>query len=372
MVRAGVLLAGVIVLVAAWSAGSRLEERAREAASAAVPPARLMERLAPGERGIGAIRLYDSGGAELIYSNRIDGVWRCLTTTGAVVDLRIMNRLFDKMLTAPVRIRSDRPADPGAYGVGLDQTPVIALYPRAGDGERAEDLPALLEIEIGHALADEDQTFLRVVGETAVLVLEADLDAELRTPAPGIPPLVDPHLVPASWPGAGGAPRQVQVRPRTGPAFDLLRIDAGDEGDPTESGSRWVVRHPDGREVPAMSIAAMAYSMYLLRTPIVAVVDPMRVGDHGLGGEGVSRLLVEGVGGAVLEVRIGEMQNWGLPAWTSFGRSLLALDPAMESVLFPDPALLTEEGRESPWLRLLNAARPPDLPWRFGPNVQGR
>jgi len=322
---------------------------------------RFLDEVRADDRAVGAIRLMDAAGTDLVFTNRVDGIWRCLPAYGALVDLRRMERLFDRLLTAPAFVRSVAPADPSVYGLGLDETLVVSMHPVGGEGQRWEDDPPLLELEIGYPIPQEEQVFVRRVGERTVYVLEADPWPDMVPPARGVPPLVDAFLMPAAWPGTNVLPRRVMIAAEDG---GRLLLSRGED-------DRWSVTEAGMEPRPGLSMPIITYLSLLMRTEIAGLPDPAGAAAYGLDDPSV-RIVIETDEFQPVEIRFGTIQAWGRPVYNSFVRGLVSLDPEIAEILLPsDPAPFVEEGHPNPWYRLLDRQPAQEPPWRWGA-VRGR
>jgi len=317
---------------------------------------RFIDTVRGSEQTIGAIRLMDAAGTDLVYTNRFDGIWRCIPAHGAMVDLRRMERLFDRLLTAPAFVRSHAPRDPTVFGLGLDDTVVVSMHAVGSEEQAWEDEPPILELEIGLPLPDEEQVFVRVVGERTVYVLESDPWPDLLPAARGLPPLVDGRLMPAVWPGSGAPPRRALIVTGEDDRILLSR----------ESDDRWTVTESGGGTRPGLSLPIMTYLSLLQRAPVIGLPDPARAEHMGLNDPSF-RVVLEFDDLPVVELRFGIIQSWGQPVHNSFVRGIVAIDPELADVLLPsDPAPFVEEGHPNPWFRLLERLPQAEPPWRWG------
>ena len=322
---------------------------------------RLLADLMPEPLRLTEVRITNTQGHELAFANGVDGMWRCDSLNGAPANVSELDRFVGTMLTAEGFIRSTESSRARAYGLDGPTALRVTLH-----GPGAIEVPGsdvLLTVDIGHGLAEADQCFVRAAhgsGEDAIWVLDSDLRSLLLTPGGSgtatTPPLVDPNIIPAVWPGHGKLPNRIEIVRDGHPRLSLLRRDIAPtavEGRPGEGPSfSWTLTDETGDGQPIDPGVTMSYVSYLMRAPFLTVVDVPTA--SGLVWDSPpARVLLHPEEGPGLELRVLDPQPWGVPVYNSFTRVVYAVSPDVAGLLAPNREQLGSGAAQSAWMQQL-------------------
>ena len=209
-----------------------------------------------------------------------------------------------------------------------------------------------MTFELGRSLPGRDACFVRRVGEPRVWLLESDPRLRLDAPsAAGLPPLLDPHVVPAAWPGWQAGLARVDVRVDGEPRFVLeKRVPPPDAtADPRQRPSFLWVLDPGLSERVAASLQSTAYTLFLSRIPYTDVLGPRDREALGLANP-VATLELTAADGAVLALAVGRaLPDGRLPVWNGFTNRPYLLANDVAGLLVPPREAFTTTGEENPW-----------------------
>jgi len=304
------------------------------------------------------VHLYDGAGRRIDYVRETDGLWRCLSAHGALADPARINRLLSRTLGGGGMVRTSDPDQAMRYGLGAPTTLRLVLHRAVAQDDAPIDddaapqreervLEVVLDLEIGLALRDADQTFVRIAGEEEIIAMEADIRRELRPDGPGGLPMIETHIVPTEWPGLNFLPRQIIIlRPGQLP-MELRREDVLDEGGEVTRW-RWLVRAGDGEFEAAHDALPMLYVAFLSRARLIGIVGPEAI--DGLGLEApMGRILIGTDFTEPMELRLAPMQEWGTPVYGSFARTVAVVPNEVARLMLPGPELFDPQMPENPW-----------------------
>ena len=347
-----------IMVIGAFLIDRTLSQRRDESRQAGATPRRLAD-LMPELPQLTEVRVTNGQGHELAFSNGVDGMWRCISLNGAPASVNGLQQFVTTMLTAEGFVRSTEPSLAREYGVEGPTALRVTLH---GPGAiKAAGSDVLLTVDIGNGLAEADQCFARpVLGseEEGIWVLDSDLRSLLAPPGgPGavtVPPLVDPKIIPAVWPGHQGLPRRIDIVRDGHPSLRLLRHDheppAAKEGVGDGPPWSWTLNDETGDSHPIEMEVAMSYVMHLLGAPFSGVVDGETATGLALDKPRV-RVLLHPDEGPALELRVLDAQPWGVPVFNSFTRVVYAVSPDVADLMAPDKEELGRGAAENPWMR---------------------
>lgn len=348
MRRRLLLAALACAALVAWNLA--LESRAVERRSARGRVGRVL----PAERRQGlpvaALRLEAAGGERWTYVRRA-GRWSGLSFPG-VCDGAAIEGLIAGLLEARGLVVSEDTAEAPAYGIAAPQTLVVSLCGPRAQGDPGGDV--LEAFEIGSSVPARETSFLRRRGERAIWSLDADLRAPLlRRGRPGLPPLLEPCVVPQAWPGWREGLARVRVERSGAPSFVLERRSVEVTPEELGRGQRpwsWTVVGDQGETEAAP--AADAFAGFLPRAPWSDVLDPA----SGAGAPPRARLVLEGAQGAALELLFGAPTAAGTPLEVPAFESLVLVTPEVEALLLPAVEALTSPEEDDPWSAFLRSA----------------
>ena len=276
IVRILVLL-GTVVLLVALNRGvetTRGEERTARLA---------VQRLLPEEQRaelrvalIGIERGGADGSPERLLYARSKGVWRCETFYRIHAREDLIVDLLDAVAAAEAVPHSADPAHPERYGLDTERTLTLRFY---GPGfKQREDRDLRYTLEVGDSIPGAAGSWVRRPGSHAVLALNTDLRSRIEwAGGTGLPPMLDPYVVPATWEREAESLHAVLVERRDGQSFELAVVYASPKerqagADPFE----WRLRY-GATDVALHPFLGMGYSLFLMRTPYAGVVRPAQL-----------------------------------------------------------------------------------------------
>jgi len=303
------------------------------------------ERERVGEN-VAAVKLLQPGAPEPLVFARVRGEWRCLSLASAPASTRAIQAVVDALFAARgltlVRITADESAERDAtYGLATGDRFEVSFH--GTQVLSAPDADTLLAVQIGREEAGRDRSFARVTGRSTIFALDRDLRSLLASdPRTGLPALLDPHVVPASWSTRARGPRRIRVERLGAPAYELELDDERwflVEGDGIESGRR--------RE--CHRLLARGYTLFLARTPFVAVLPKDAARTSGLDSpRGIVRITP--VEGDELLLTLGDATAPGVIAIeNSETGNVFAIDAGIAALLLPEPDALLDPSRGNPW-----------------------
>ena len=190
------LLALALVLAEAWLAGRAGASRAAGGRVGALFTPEEAERL----RKQPALRI--EGGGELHSYGRVEGRWRCLSYHEAPADGRAVQELLEEIARAEGLVHASGTDAAPAYGINTPSTLRVSIQGPRATQDPAGDVLATLEL----GTSTPQGGFVRRKGTPEIWSIAGDLRGALeRRVAPGLPPLLEPTVVPAAWREAGGA-----------------------------------------------------------------------------------------------------------------------------------------------------------------------
>lgn len=327
---------------------------AAEARLAGMTAHRLRDALGGDTPQIAEVRLADGRGGTLTFTNMLDGLWRSPSVLGAPAAVSQLERFVDTVLDCECYVRSIRPEHAARYGLEGESALRVSFHGPGTAGRAGPKL--LLEAEIGHCLPEAGQCFVRPAGQSSVWAMECDLRSLLSAGQRGtLPPLVDPHLIPAVWPGRQSTLRRVVIT-RTGQgAIELQRHDR--EAPPQVPGRdgpswTWVLLHSAGGHLPVHQGLANSFTSFVLSVPFEGISSPEDA--VALDWKNPrARVALFPDAGEPLELRVGEPQAWGTPVYNSFARLVYILSPEAAGLLAPSAARLASDSAGDPWIALL-------------------
>ncbi len=302
-----------------------------------------------------ALRIEQTG-AQHAYG-RVAGEWRCLSLFQAPADGRALQALLDGMLAAEGFVHARTVAEAPTYGINTPTTLRVSIQ-----GPRARQDPSgdvLATLEIGLSLADHAGCFVRRRGSKEIWSIADDLRAELeRRVAPGLPPLLAPAAVPASWLEASGGTRELAFE-RGGTRTVLERRERSLDPAELRPGAlpwSWVL-DPAGEARALEPNVAEAFVGFVERLPYVRVLDPAEREPRGLATP-LARLRLTGRTGAPLELAFGLPDREGRVAlWVEASATLYELEARVFALALPAPAELTASHEQGdPWSAAQRAA----------------
>jgi hypothetical protein len=302
---------------------------------------------------VAALKLEDPARKEVfLYARAKDG-WRCPTRFGTVADEAKIKSLLDKVFSAQGIVQPRRGAEAEVYGLGPGSLLRLSLL-----GPSRE---SLLVLDIGNPLLVGSGSYVRLLGSEEVVAVDANLREELAHPdGEGLAPLLDPHLVPGSWPKGGGVQR-IQVEREDGVKFELVRREKRISPEEMKSGQLpwdWILKK-DGREEICPPGPSNGYANFLHRAPYSGLVDPRTQPQLGLD-RPAAKIILSPSEGEPLEVLLGKRGPDGsAPVLNGMTRNLFLVTGEVADLLAPSADRLTAAEPADDWNGFLRRQEPP-------------
>jgi len=356
------ILLAILMVLFYWDATlSRREADTRRSSS------QVRQLIPPGKREgklVAAIQVEEPSRKESSLYGHVRGSWRCLSLWGVMADEARIRGLLEKLFNAQGIVQSRDRARMPDYG--LDEKNVLRLSlhgPRILE-RRGRDV--LQSFDVGFPVPGGNGCYVRVSGSDEVIAIDENLREELARPEEStLPPLLDPHVIPAIWPGKAGI-RRISIEREDGEKFEIARRDKSLSPDELRAGKipwDWILRK-DGNEVTCDPLVSTAYVMFLQRAPYTALIDPRTLPDLGLdkpsarlilrspegeGQEGGSPL-----GSGALEIAIGRKGSGpgsgsGVPVENRLTQNLFEVSSEVAGLMAPRSEQLTRADRANPW-----------------------
>lgn len=346
MKRAVVVLALLVLALGVW-------ERALSAGAAKTRAgrSRVGGLLTKEEREglpIAALRV-ELGGEHWLYG-RVKGMWRCLDYREAPASPAAIQAVVDGLTKAEGVVYTADVAQSEEYGINVASTVRVALCgPHVLDDPNGD---VLIAFDVGARIPGRDGCFVRRRGTKEIWGIDSDPRTPLETrAAPGLPPLLEPGVVPSSWPGWKTGLQQVFVDLVDGTGYglerQLLEIDPSELG-PGKTPWVWML-DTGGDERRAAEGPATAFSLFLRRVPYADVLDRERRTELVLDPPHQTITLASSEGDP-LQLFVGPpLPSGGAPVWVPFSATLYLVPDAIVPLLAPEIARFAEGSEENPW-----------------------
>lgn len=356
------VLAAVLLALLAWDRGQVDRAALRRAEELRV------RRLVPDElregRPVAVVRVADGDGRAQLYG-RQQGQWRCLSWRGAPALGESLERLITELYEAQGVVLSADPARPSDYGLDVSAMRVVSLHGASMNPQDPQS-DLVVAIEVGAPVVGADGCYARVRGERAIWTIDVDPAAITGRETGPRPSLVDPALVPATWPGGSPRLRSLAVAHAGGDEFGL---EMRSREVPPEEAMRgvpsfeWLLER-GGRLEPAAMPVVIAYANHVLMAPWADVLDPALA--PALGFETPrATLTLWGGGPEPLRLSLGGRTPSGRSAVLNHvSRIVFEIDPDAERLLFPQSSDFLPTVTANPWDR---SAPAPTLPFELEP-----
>ncbi|HEX6884041.1 MAG TPA: DUF4340 domain-containing protein [Planctomycetota bacterium] len=295
------------------------------------------------------------GGGEVHAYGRVEGRWRCLSYHEAPADARAVQELLEGVAGAEGIVHASGTEAAPAYGLNTPRTLRVSIQGPRATQDPGGDVLATLEL----GTSTPQGGFVRRKGTPEIWSIASDLRAPLeRRLAPGLPPLLEPAVVPQAWLASGGV---VALTLEEGARrLELVRRDAPPDPESAGPGAlpwRWVLLE-GGAELRLDVEAGEAFLSYVTGLPYLAVEPRTARASAGLV---PPRALVtlRGREGPPLVLALGASDAAGSVAlWVEASQTLFRIAPAALALLLPSRETLTAEYPEDdPWTTALREER---------------
>lgn len=346
---------GLLLLVAvglAW-----VERRVERCEGAERQAAHRIGRLVPrAEREhweITALEVGRWGEPRLHFAKGDDGVWRCKDRYGAPADGRAIEGLVKALLDAEGVVVTRDPNEARELGIGTPSTWVVVLA--GGPGERR------IEFRLGLRTVAQRGCYVQRADEDGVWQIDTDPWGPLGLErARGRAPLLDPHLVPAYWPGSTRRIDEIRVERSDGVRYRLTLHDvpiSDEEFRQGKSPFEWRL-HLEGAESEEGAVEraerAVSYAAALFLARWKNILEPGR----SLGidfSDPAFRVTLVPREGETLELAASSepLPEGDVAVRCSVSGLVFAVDRPTARLLAPDPDLLRGSEGEDPFAPLL-------------------
>lgn len=345
MIKPVLLLACGLAVLLLWNRALEQEsttERDRRGRVQALTSAEERQALT-----IAAVRV-EGPGARYLFA-RSSGQWIALDAFGAPVEEERLTALVRALTQAPALVQEEDPSDATRYGLDAPTTLRVSLCGTKARSDPQGDVHAAFDV--GSRIPGREATYVRRVGTSEIWALESDLrsllDARIDR---ALPPLLDPFVVPRSWPGWSEGLARVTIARRDGAVTVLERRPAEIDAPAAARGAKpwaWFV-DPGPGEQRAPDVQAYAYTLFLERVPFAGLLDPAEKSALDLASPPAVVTLTT-LEGRALPLALGApLVDGRVPLWNPASQMLFALDPEVARLLAPGAELLVAE-ETSPW-----------------------
>ncbi|TVQ51690.1 MAG: hypothetical protein EA377_12010 [Phycisphaerales bacterium] len=315
------------------------------------------------ENPVAAFRLITADDREWTYIHD-EGIWRSVEAFGAPGIQSRMELLLPSLLSARGVIQAKTSEHQAHFGLGGSERIVIAACGPAVLTDPDGDVIA--GIEIGRAIPETNSTFVRRLGEQAIWAVNIDFHDIIKlSEVPGIPPMLDPNIIPEAWPGADVGIQSVSVqRFDGGESYRAQRV----ERTPADAESsravpwEWVIEISDGTYSIDPRLV-QSYFLFLVRAPFAGILRPGNRPELGFE-DPQAQIDLTTADGEVLRLLVGARQpRGGVAILNSYTQVGYLLDPNLLPLLVPDADVLLGDALDDPWEPHIRPERQfPDLP----------
>ncbi|MEM7244033.1 MAG: hypothetical protein AAF533_01750 [Acidobacteriota bacterium] len=332
----------LLVIVALVAGHSRLQSSARQsrAASAIGHP---IPKETSESWTLAGLSVETPDGRTVYYAN--DGAqWRCLSYHGVIVDEGARGALVNALLGGEGVVRSTDPrraADFGFFG----RTWRVRFHGPNMMKDPGRDV--LHAMELGKPTPGAGG-YVRAVDAREIWSIDTDPWSPLSAGERRLP-LLDPHVIPQSWPGPGGRVDRIEVAPASGSPHTLVRVSL--ERTPQElraglPGHAWKIERGSHRQDTGSQVESFA--RFIGRIPWSVAVDPTQASELGMD-RPIARLRLHPREGAPAEIRVGApVESGEIPVQNTATGCLFLLPPYFVDLIAP-PAAVLQPGHGDPW-----------------------
>ena len=294
------------------------------------------------QRQVAAVRL-DSGDDVHLYVFH-DGLWRCVTYHNAPALNEPIEAIIPALINAQGVIRSTDPADAPSFGFD-DQHPLrLSVSGSEVFTHHAGDV--IYAFDLGRSILATGGSYVRPVNTDTIWAIDHDFHHLLAPDeTSSIPPMLEPHIVPRTWPGVRQGPTRLTIQhgDRT---IQITREPA----DPADDGLQWQWHVQEGAAAYLGDVLQVtSYAVFLTRAPFADVLPP-QAGDPYRLGNPLAVITDEIADGPPLQLIIGGPGPGGGPVvLNSLTGVAYEIEPDITGRMLPDIDLLLDGERGNPW-----------------------
>ena len=346
MIRPILVLSALVVVLGTWAAW--LDARAEHARSARDRSGTLFtSEQADSLRKEPALRI-ELAGESHVYG-RVGGNWRCWSFRRAPADGAAIARLIDGLARAEGVVHASTVEEAPPYGINAPETIRVSIAGPKALEDPSGDVRASLEV--GKSIPDAG-AFVRKRGTKEIFAIDFDPRAELEPRvAPGLPPLLEPGVVPKSWSGWQSGLVEITIERADGERTVLARRDLELDPQVLAEGRmpwKWIL-DPGPAERDAATERAQSFVRFLERVPYVDVLDAERKADFGFASP-AARVELRARAGEGFSLDLAPPSADGrIPLWIAANETLYLLDPRVATLLAPAATALAEGSTDDPW-----------------------
>jgi hypothetical protein len=281
-----------------------------------------------------------------------EGFWRALDHELAPADPRAIQGLIELFVEGEGILATREVDEAPAFGINTGTTWRVSFLERKGGASATPR--TLVAFDVGASLPGKDAAFVRKRGTKEVWRIDGDPRGRLGPSGPGLPPLLEPGIVPGAWKGWQSGLVSVRVERAGEPAWELARIDLDPRAEGLEPGEppwKWLLDPggPGAAEAEAPRERAEGYAAFLQAVPYVAVL-PRAERAAFVPEPAASRVVLTARDGETFVLELGAPRPDGtIPAWADESSTLFLLRQEAVQLLLPPRSALTGSEGENPW-----------------------
>ncbi len=337
--------------VALWSLEAMLHAKEVASRDSAYRIGRLIRKEERDRIQAAAVSVGPKNGTKWIYARDENRQWVCLNFQLALASEEMIDRLMKTLLDAEGTVRTRDLSHASEYGIDSEGTWEVRLH--GPDIRGPEQLDVRFTVDLGSPLDDMSGCFIKRSDDAGIWEIDTNPWTALEPGArPGLPPMLDPHVVPRVWPGQSRRVNVIRVEHADGEAFELTLHDVEiteEEFRLGKSPYEWHLQG-DGHETVAPSRPASGYSSYLFFTPYADLPDPRLTKELGFD-QPRARVLLTPAEGEVCELRVSAktLEDGLVPVLNLRAQRLYAVAPAVAELVAPRRSAFAGEDGPNPW-----------------------
>lgn len=297
---------------------------------------------------VAAIEFHEPAREETLLYARSKGLWRCVSTFGAVCDHEAMAELLHGFTRAHGVVRTEDPELAAEFGFTTDEMFRVSFHgPQVLE---SEDRDVLLSFDVGRALpgARHGRSFVRATESDVIHEIDRDVRPLLERPRTRtIPPLMDRRILAGPWEGRGAGFDRIVIERADGATTEVRLIAVEPEG-PDQPGWAWHVTE-GSRSGRAPYHRALGYTSFALQATYSGFANPEEAVELGLV-PAAARIRLRPTDGDVIDLVVGRPSPRGATSILHRQTGMLMQTDAETARLFmPDAATLLEPELGNPW-----------------------